>query len=192
MIPVPDFVKGLIFDCDGTLVDSMPLHLKAWEEAVRSYDAPYDHEFFSSKKGMRDADIVVQYNAHFGRSLSFKEVIQAKDRFFLQRISEVKPILPVVEIARRYHKLLPMAVASGGAKEIVHKELHAIGVVHFFEVILTADDPFRPKPHPDLFLEAARRINVEPSLCQVFEDGDLGLTAARNAGMHATDIRAFL
>jgi len=192
LIPVPEHIRGLIFDCDGTLVDSMPLHMKAWKEAVQSFGANYDPEFFSSKKGMRDTDIVAQFNLQFGKSLKSTDVVRVKDGFFLQHVAGVMPMHLVVDVVRRYHKVLPMAVASGGAREIVERELQVIGIAHFFDVILTADDSFKPKPFPDLFLEAAREIGVQPSLCQVFEDGDLGLQAAENAGMHATDIRLFM
>lgn len=192
MIPVPDDIKGLIFDCDGTLVDSMPLHMKAWEEAVHLFGANFDPEFFFSKKGMRSKDIVAQFSLQSGKPLNGADVVRLKDNFFLQHIADVMPLPIVVDVVRRYHKILPMAVASGGGREIVERELQVTGIVNFFDVILTADDPFKPKPFPDLFLEAARRIGVQPSLCQVFEDGDLGLQAAENAGMLATDIRLFM
>lgn len=192
MIPVPDDIKGLIFDCDGTLVDSMPLHMKAWEEAVHLFGANFDPEFFFSKKGMRSKDIVAQFSLQSGKPLNGADVVRLKDNFFLQHIADVMPLPIVVDVVRRYHKILPMAVASGGGREIVERELQVTGIVNFFDVILTADDPFKPKPFPDLFLEAARKIGVQPSLCQVFEDGDLGLQAAENAGMLATDIRLFM
>lgn len=192
MIPVPDDIKGLIFDCDGTLVDSMPLHMKAWEEAVHLFGANFDPEFFFSKKGMRSKDIVAQFSLQSGKPLNGADVVRLKDNIFLQHIADVMPVPIVVDVVRRYHKILPMAVASGGGREIVERELQVTGIVNFFDVILTADDPFKPKPFPDLFLEAARKIGVQPSLCQVFEDGDLGLQAAENAGMLATDIRPFM
>jgi HAD superfamily hydrolase (TIGR01509 family) len=192
LIPVPDDIKGLIFDCDGTLVDSMPLHMKAWEEAVHLFGANFDPEFFFSKKGMRSKDIVAQFSLQSGKPLNGADVVRLKDNIFLQHIADVMPLPIVVDVVRRYHKILPMAVASGGGREIVERELQVTGIVNFFDVILTADDPFKPKPFPDLFLEAARRIGVQPSLCQVFEDGDLGLQAAENAGMLATDIRLFM
>jgi HAD superfamily hydrolase (TIGR01509 family) len=192
LIPVPDDIKGLIFDCDGTLVDSMPLHMKAWEEAVHLFGANFDPEFFFSKKGMRSKNIVAQFSLQSGKPLNGADVVRLKDNFFLQHIADVMPLPIVVDVVRRYHKILPMAVASGGGREIVERELQVTGIVNFFDVILTADDPFKPKPFPDLFLEAARKIGVQPSLCQVFEDGDLGLQAAENAGMLATDIRLFM
>lgn len=95
-------------------------------------------------------------------------------------------------MVRQFYGQLPLAVVSGSLEKIVHPELAAIGIVHLFEIILTGDDPFKPKPAPDIFLEAANRLGVAPQYCQVFEDGDTGLEAARKAGMLATDIRLYV
>ena len=104
----------------------------------------------------------------------------------------MKPIPPVVDIVLDYKYILPMAVVSGGTKEIIAAELNAIGILDYFKVVLTADDAFKPKPAPDLFLEAARVLDVAPEKCCVFEDADLGIEAARNAGMMIIDVRQFL
>ena len=191
LIEVPAHIRGLIFDCDGTLVDSMALHMEAWRHAMQHCSALYDHEFFYSKKGMKETDIIRLYNARFRTALNAEEVVEVKHRYFSERIHTVKPFEPVVEVVRRYRGALPMAVVSGSVRQIVSGELKAIGIVDAFRTILTADDPFRQKPAPDMFLEAARLLEVRPSLCQVFEDGDLGLRAAREAGMVATDVRPF-
>ena len=188
-IEVPDYIKGLIFDCDGTLVDSMPLHMKAWEYVITSRGGPWDLDFFNSKKGMPEAKIVALYNAEFAHTHNPDEIVHTKHEYFRAHASEFKPIAHVVDVVLRYRDILPMAVVSGGVREIVELELDALHIKHFFKVILTADDDIRPKPAPDLFLEAARGIGVAPDLCQAFEDGDLGLEAARLAGMLATDIR---
>jgi len=153
--------------------------------------ALYDHEFFYSKKGMKETDIIRLYNARFRTALNAEEVVEVKHRYFSERIHTVKPFEPVVEVVRRYRGALPMVVVSGSVRQIVSGELKAIGIADAFRAILTADDPFRQKPAPDMFLEAARLLEVRPSLCQVFEDGDLGLRAAREAGMVATDVRPF-
>ena len=192
VIEVPPHVKGLIFDCDGTLVDSMPLHMKAWEHAIAKAGALWNYDFFYSKKGMESEDIVTLYNKQFGTTLDPRETVRVKHDFFRRHGSEFKPIGPVLDVVRRYHGVLPMAVASGSNRENVHAELEAIGVRGLFEAIVTADDNVIPKPDPGIFLETATRIGVPPNLCQVFEDGDLGLEAAQKAGMVATDIRLFL
>lgn len=192
MIIVPANIKGLIFDCDGTLVDSMLLHRDAWEAALNTFGARYDEEFFMSTRGMKETDIVDDYNLRFGMNLRPADVAAEKHRIFMQHIEEVKPIVVVTEIAQRFSGQLPMAVVSGSVRQIVMKELQVIGIAHLFKHILTGDDPFPQKPAPDLFLEAARLMGVDARNCQVFEDGDLGLEGACRAGMLATDIRPLL
>jgi beta-phosphoglucomutase-like phosphatase (HAD superfamily) len=188
-IEVPKYIQGLIFDCDGTLVDSMPLHIKAWEHAITSMGGVWDPEFFSAKKGMPEESIIALYNEHHTPRFIPQELLAVKHRFFLANAAGFNPIPCVVEIVHAYAGILPMAVASGGIRKNVEMELEAIGIRNYFLEILTADDDIKPKPSPDLFLEAARRLGVAPEYCQVFEDGDLGLEAARKAGMLATDIR---
>jgi HAD superfamily hydrolase (TIGR01509 family) len=188
-ILVPDHVKGLIFDCDGTLVDSMPLHMLAWEHSVRAQGGSWDFPYFYSKKGMPDKEIIELYNAHFGFSLDMRNTMKLKDEYFRKRGDQLKPVQPVLDVVHRYRTILPMAVASGSTKANVEFQLDALGIREYFTVILTADDGIRPKPSPDIFVEAARRLGVAPGLCQVFEDADLGLEAARSAGMLAMDVR---
>jgi beta-phosphoglucomutase-like phosphatase (HAD superfamily) len=146
LIHVPDYIKGLIFDCDGTLVDSMPPHMEAWEHAIHRSGAKYDREFFFSKKEMRETEIIDLYDARFNTTLRRKDVVAAKDQFFRKHISRVKPVRTVVDIVHRDEAGLPMAVVSGGVREFVVKELRVIGISKNFEVILTADDPFKPTP----------------------------------------------
>jgi beta-phosphoglucomutase-like phosphatase (HAD superfamily) len=188
-IVVPNYIKGLIFDCDGTLVDSMPLHMKAWEHAIREKGGTWDLGFFVAQKGMPEEDIVVLYNTRFSSELDPPDTVETKHRFFRAHAAEFKPIPHVVDVVFKHQGRLPMAVASGGVRENVELELEAIRIRRFFSVMLTADDDIKPKPAADIFLEAARRLGVAPEFCQVFEDGDLGLEAARIAGMLPTDVR---
>jgi HAD superfamily hydrolase (TIGR01509 family) len=188
-IVVPNSVKGLIFDCDGTLVDSMPLHMKAWEHVIRSQGGPWDYDFFFSSKGTPEKKIVAMFNERFCRTLDPGETVKIKHEYFWAHLEELKPIPHVVEIVRKYAGVLPMAVASGGTRKNVDLQLEIIQLKQFFDVVLSADDDVKPKPAPDIFLEAARRLGVEPKFCQVFEDGDFGLEAARAAGMFPTDVR---
>jgi HAD superfamily hydrolase (TIGR01509 family) len=191
MIEVPDYIRGLIFDCDGTLVDSMPLHMKAWEHAITQAGGEWDYDFIYSKKGMQGKDILALYNKSFDADLDVKTTARIKQEYFHNHCTEMKPIDTVVDLVHRYASRLPMAVASGGSRENVLLSLELIGMKDYFAAIITADDTdVQPKPSPDIFLEAARRIHIKPQLCQVFEDGDIGLEAARSAGMVATDIRA--
>lgn len=182
----------MIFDCDGTLADTMPFHMRAWREALAALNQDYPEDFFFPLKGMKEEEIVDLYNQQFNQHLNITQVLTEKHRRFQEMLPSAKPIAPVTQIVHRFYNKLPMAVVSGGTKENVWLTLNIIGVEEIFDVVLTADDDIKPKPAPDIFLEAASRLEVEPQLCQVFEDGDLGLKAAHLAGMIATDVRPYL
>ena len=186
----PD-IKALIFDCDGTLVDSMPIHMNAWRQAFEHFGARFDEEFIFSMRGMKETEIVERYNKAHGTRLDGNELVDVKHALFLKHLDSVKPIESVVDIARMYHGRLPLAVVSGGVEKVVHAELKAIGIFDLFDIILTADDPYRPKPDPEIFLAAAKKMSTDPGLCIVFEDGDAGLAGAKSAGMRSIDIRDF-
>lgn len=191
-IKINDNIKALIFDCDGTLVDSMPLHMKAWEEAFNQFNAEYDYDFLYAQKGMKETEIIKLYNKTFNINLPPEEIVKAKHEYFEEHIETVKPIPPVVDIAVSNFSKLPLAVVSGSIKSIVHKELKVIGIFDLFNFILTADDPFKPKPSPDIFYAAAVKLKIEPGHCLVFEDGDSGLEAAQKAGMETVDVRKYI
>jgi len=192
MIPVWQQSKALIFDCDGTLADSMPLHMYCWAKAFADFGEPYRPQFLDALKGMKEEKIVQLYNKKFNRDLNPKQLVETKHWYFQEKAHLIQPIESVVRIAQSYADKLPLAVVSGGRKENVLSTLSGLGIDQLFKVILTADDPLPPKPAPDMFLEAARRLGVEPDYCQVFEDGDLGLEAACKAGMKAVDIREII
>lgn len=191
-ININDDIQALIFDCDGTLVDSMPLHMKAWEDAFKFYNEKFDYDYLNSLKGMKEIEIIGLYNKKFEMNINAEEMVSKKHELMLKNINHVKPIETVANIAKEYYSKLPLAVVSGSVKEIVHKELEVAEIFHLFKTILTADDSFKPKPAPDIFLEAASILNVNPEDCLVFEDGDPGLIAAKNAGMRTVDVRAYI
>lgn len=188
-ISLNNIIQALIFDCDGTLVDSMPLHMKAWEEAFKLSNAKYDYEFFFSLNGMKEVEIIKLYNEKFRTNLNPEEVVSKKHNYYLNNINSVKPIEPVVKIVKECYTKLPLAVVSGSVRNIVLEELEIVGIFHLFKSILTASDSYKPKPAPDIFVAAAKKLNVTPKQCLVFEDGDLGLEAAKNAGMQTVDVR---
>jgi beta-phosphoglucomutase-like phosphatase (HAD superfamily) len=192
MIKITDDIKALIFDCDGTLVDSMPLHFKAWQETYEALGREYPHDFVDERKGMPIHEVVNQYNAVYNDNIDVQEFVNERERRVKVRLPNVKAIAPVVDVANKYNGILPMAICSGSMRESVNISIQAIGLAGVFKVILTSDDQFKPKPAPDMFLEAAKRLNINPRYCQVFEDGDLGIQAAKNAGMVATDIRKYI
>lgn len=185
-------VKGLIFDCDGTLVDSMPLRMKAWQHAFKIVKEDYNHAYLDSKKGMKESEIIELYNKEFDKRLNPEEIVKIKHEYFNIQLKSLKPITPIVNVVFQYHGKLPMCVVSGSVRKTVHEELEIIGIKNKFDYILTADDNFKPKPAPDKFLEAARLMNLNPEDCLVFEDGDLGILAAQIAGMRTIDVREIL
>jgi beta-phosphoglucomutase-like phosphatase (HAD superfamily) len=185
-------IDAIIFDCDGTLVDSMPLHMKAWEAAFNELNKEYKEDFLFSLKGMKETDIIKLYNTTFKADIDPDTIVNIKHKYFLDNIHLVEPIVPVVEIARKYFNKLPLAVVSGSVKDIVHKELQVTGIINLFNIILTASDPFKPKPSPDIFLAASEFMKAKAQNCIVFEDGDPGLEAAINAGMKTVDVRNYI
>jgi len=191
MIKVFENIKALIFDCDGTLVDSIPLHFEAWEKTFITHRRSYPHEFLVEKNGLTAVEIIEEYNKVFNDNLNIKQFAEEKAMRVKEKLPGVKPIIAVADVISRYKEILPLAVCSGSPREDVMIAIRAIGFENIFEFIITADDGLRPKPFPDMFLEAARRLDVEPGECQVFEDCDLGIEAVKNASMVATDIRHY-
>lgn len=181
----PGNFAAFIFDCDGTLVDSMPLHYVAWVESLRRHNAPYDftEEIFYSLAGVREQDTVKLLNQQHGASLDPDSVAEVKSQIFNLRLSEIEEVRPVAQVARTWHGRLPMSVASGSEPETVHACLTNTGLIHLFQTIITPRDVARGKPAPDMFLLAAERMGVNPVECLVFEDGQSGLDAAKAAGM---------
>jgi HAD superfamily hydrolase (TIGR01509 family) len=185
-LPAGDF-SAFIFDCDGTLADSMPLYHRSWKRALAAHGATFEFtwELFMSRAGMSTELTVQGLNLEFGTELEAKTVELYHHAEYLTLIEEVQPIASVVEVARRYFGKLPMSVASGGSRPLVERTLELIGVKELFPVVVVAADVTRGKPAPDIFLLAAERMGVPPAGCLVFEDGEPGLLAARRAGMQA-------
>ena len=192
MISILPETKGLIFDCDGTLADTMPIHTKAWCDTFSDYGIRCPEAFLQTVMGMPAANIIRRFNRLTGHQIDPMTFARDKNRRARQKLHQTRPIEPVAAIVRQHAGKLPMAVASGGTRENVLLTLETVGLANCFLAVLTSDDDVRPKPHPDIFLEAARRMNVNPESCQVFEDGEAGIEAARRAGMIVTDVRPFI
>jgi len=184
-IPAGDFA-GHIFDCDGTLVDSMPLHYRAWVAALDSQGAPFDftEPMFYGSAGIAEADVTRDLNRQFGTVLDPEAVVRFKQRWFLDHLHELRSVPAVEAIVRDVAgRGLSLAVASGSERCIVEPELEAIGLRSFFSTIVTPELVARGKPAPDMFLLAAERMGVPPERCLVYEDGRSGVEAAAAAGM---------
>jgi beta-phosphoglucomutase-like phosphatase (HAD superfamily) len=183
---------GLIFDMDGTLADSMPVHFLAWKLTALEHGFVYTEELFYELAGMPTHKIVPVVNEKLGLSLDPVSFSKRKEELFLENLKEVRAIEPVADIVRRYHGKLPMSIGTGGKKYIAELTLKMIGFDGFFDTIVSADDVANHKPFPDTFLRCAEIMGVELQFCQVFEDGEMGLLAAERAGMIVTDIRPYL
>jgi len=186
------FPQGIIFDCDGTLADTMPLHWRAWQAITSKYRLHLPEDRFYSLGGVPSRDILKMLSLEQGIALDHLQVAREKEAAYLPLISQVEPINRVVGIAREHHGKIPLAVASGGTHRVIEQVLNHLGIRALFSAIVTSEDVVNQKPAPDIFLEAARRIGVPPRLCRAYEDTDLGMQAIRAAGMEAVDVRQFL
>jgi HAD superfamily hydrolase (TIGR01509 family) len=182
---------GYIFDCDGTLADSMVVHHKAWLAAFAAHGASFEFgwELFTSRAGMSLPSTVEALNQQLGLSLDPLAVTASQRAEYERFLPTVQPIPSVVELALRVAKTRPVSVASGGERHIVHRTLELIGLGSTFPIVVTAEDVERGKPAPDMFLLAAERMGVPPGECVVFEDSVFGLQAAASAGMASVLVR---
>jgi beta-phosphoglucomutase-like phosphatase (HAD superfamily) len=184
-----EMLKGIIFDCDGTLADTMPLHWRAWQSVARRYRLHFPEDRFYSLGGVPSRDILKMLGEEQGVALDHLAVAREKEAEYLPLIAQVEPINMVVKVARDNFGRIPMAVASGGTRGIIEQVLEHLGIRHLFAAVVTSEDVVNQKPAPDIFLEAARRIGSPPEFCRAYEDTDLGMQAIRAAGMEAVDVR---
>ena len=185
-IPPGEFA-GYIFDLDGTLVDTMPLHYRAWDAAMRKVglSAPLDEELFYSLGGVPTKRVAELIAAHYGLTIDAHAVFDHKEARFVEVQTDAKLIEPVVEFARRMSLTHPVSIASGGPRVIVRGMLELTGLASLFDYnrVITPEDVEHGKPAPDMFLLAAKRMGVPPQQCLVFEDAEPGMRAAEAAGM---------
>jgi HAD superfamily hydrolase (TIGR01509 family) len=184
---------GYIFDLDGTLIDSMPLHYRAWDAAMRRFglDVPLDEDMFYGLGGVPTRQVAEIMGAHYGLKLNADQVMSAKEELYLKDMDAVRVIEPVAAIARRVAaEGFPVAIVTGGTPDVAEPALRAAGLKSLFSLVITPLDvpPGRGKPAPDMFLLAAQRMGLEPKDCLVFEDAEPGLAAARAAGMQVVHV----
>ena len=184
--------QGLIFDIDGTISDTMPIHLIAYQQTASEYGFEISPELFYSMSGIPAYQTSVILKEKFNKDFDPQEFADKKESNFLKSIHLANPIHPVIKIIEEYSGKLPMACGTGGTRFYAMKTLELAGVRSHFEHVVTAEDVENHKPHPDTFLKAAELIGVAPEFCQVFEDSKLGIQAAEAAGMIATDILPYL
>ena len=182
-------LKGIVFDCDGTLADTMPLHWRAWQAVAKRHNFHFPEDRFYSLGGVPSRDILKMLGEEQGLKLDPLAVAHEKESEYLPLIAQVEPINLVVGVAREHFGKIPLAVASGGTRAIIERVLRHLGIRELFTAVITSEDVVNQKPAPDIFLEAAHRMGVPPQFCRAYEDTDLGMQAIRAAGMEAVDVR---
>ncbi len=191
IIDIDPKAKGLIFDLDGTISDTMPIHFIAWKNAAARYGIDFTVELFEQLAGIPLYPTVEKLNELFGTNIDPREMGDAKEEEYEANMHLAQPIEPVVDIIKKYHGKLPMSVGTGGLKRLAKKTLELIDLDKYFDIIVAYEDVNNYKPHPETFLRCAEQMGIEPAGCQVFEDGILGMQAARTAGMMVTDVTKY-
>ena len=181
-LPAGSF-RAYLFDCDGTIVDSMPLHYIAWKTAFSEWNCPFPEDLFYSWGGKPTREIVATLNKMHGLAMPVEALAEHKEELYFKLLPELKAIPEVLEQIEAQHGRIPFAVVSGGRRESVVRSLTALHLLDKFDTIVGAEDYTNGKPAPDAFLVAAARLGVAPKDCLVFEDTDLGVQAATAAGM---------
>jgi HAD superfamily hydrolase (TIGR01509 family) len=182
--------EAVIFDCDGTLVHSMPAHFDAWCEALATYGAGgiFKEDVFFAMGGRPTRDIVVDLNEEYDLKLDPDAVALAKRDAYLKKLHLVEFIEEVADFAKSLRGKMPIAVASGGSRHVVEKTLSLLGCSDWFDEVITADDVSNGKPSPDIFLKASELLGVAPEKCLVIEDAPPGVIAALAAGMQVVTV----
>ncbi|GGG84723.1 HAD family hydrolase [Edaphobacter dinghuensis] len=182
---------GLIFDCDGTLVDTAPAHWAALQVGLDAYGLTVAKEWYYPRGGLTPDALMDDYEVLLGRPVPREDILARHRAAFQAGLQGLQEVRVVAEIAREWHGRVPMAVASNGRRQNVEASLTVTKLLPLFDYVVTAEDVARGKPEPDVFLEAARRMGVAAADCIVFEDTDEGLEGARRAGMRGIDIREY-
>jgi len=186
MLDIPDDTfDAYLFDCDGTLVDSMPLHYEGWLHAIREQGAKFilPEDMYYEQAGIETSKLVDLLNERFGGNLDTTTIASIKQDYVFHHAYTLRELTPVADFARHIHATHPVAVVTGGRKDMVRKSLKAASLNHLFELIVNFEDVEHGKPAPDMFLFAAEQLGVQPARCLVFEDGELGIQGAKAAGM---------
>jgi HAD superfamily hydrolase (TIGR01509 family) len=177
-----------LFDCDGTIADSMPLHYVAWRKALRAWGCVFPQELFYAWGGLSVTAIVDLLNQKHGLRMPVEDVLQKKEECYLESLPDLKAVPEVLEHIHSAYGRIPLAVVSGSKRDSVAASLRSLGLLEKFEILICAEDYTRGKPDPEPFLLAARKLGVNPSACLVFEDTDMGIQSAQSAGMAAVRV----
>ncbi|RZT81649.1 HAD superfamily hydrolase (TIGR01509 family)/beta-phosphoglucomutase family hydrolase [Micromonospora violae] len=179
----PGPFAAYLFDCDGTIVDSMPLHYLAWQRALQEWGCEFPEDLFYAWGGRPTADIIVALNEQQGLSMPVATVVERRESYYQELLPQLAAVPEVLAHIHDAHRRVPFAVVSGSTRASVTASLSALGLLDRFDVLVCADDYTRAKPDPEAFLLAAEQLGVPAESCLVFEDTDLGIQAATAAGM---------
>lgn len=186
-LPAGSF-KAYLFDCDGTIVDSMPLHYVAWNHALGEWNCTFPEKTFYAWGGWPVTRIIAQLNADQGLAMPVETVAKRKEALYYEILSQLKAVPEVVEHIDDQYGKIPFAVVSGSTRESVTASLRTLGLLDKFETLVCAGDYQRSKPDPEAFLMAAAQLGVAPEDCLVFEDTEMGIAAATAAGMASVKV----
>ncbi len=184
--------KALIFDLDGTLSDSLPVHLATWNKIGDAYGFRFDPNILHEMTGRPTIEFAVRVVEQYGLAEQPENLVKMKQESFWDMAHLLKPVDEVVSIVKAFYGKMPLAVGTGASRKSAEVQLKELNLRKYFDAIVSADDVTRHKPEPETFLECARLMGVEPRFCQVFEDGVLGIEAAKKGGMMVTDVRPFI
>ena len=180
--------EAYLFDCDGTIIDSMPLHYIAWKKALAEWNCTFDEQLFYAWGGTPTAEVISLLNKRQGLSMPIEVVATRKENLYLERLSQLKAIPEVVEHIEAQFGRIPLAVVSGNTRASVSASLLSVKLLDKFDVLVCAGDYMRGKPDPESYLLAAAKLGVARETCLVFEDADMGIHAADAAGMASVKI----
>jgi beta-phosphoglucomutase family hydrolase len=184
--------QALIFDLDGTLSDSLPVHIASWHSVCNQLKCSFDEQIIIEMTGAPTISFAERIKKEQNLEISAEQIVRMKQQEFWKNINRIKPHDAVIELMKDAHGKIPMAVGTGASRTSAMLQMKELEIDHLFDFIVTADDVERHKPEPDTFLKCAEMMNIEPRFCQVFEDGELGIQAAQTAGMILTDVRPFV
>jgi len=186
-LPAGNF-KAYLFDCDGTVADSMPLHLIAWQRALGEWGCTFTEDQFYAWGGLPSVVIIDTLNREQGLQMSPALVAEHKEEYYYEMLPQLKPVPEVLEHVLEAHGRIPIAIVSGSTRESVVASLETLGLLDTFNTLVCAGDYLHGKPNPEPFLLAAKRLGVKPEDCLVFEDADPGIVAATAAGMASVKV----
>ena len=180
--------EAFIFDVDGTIADTMPLHFEAWTNALGEWSLFFPEEIFYSLGGTKTDRVAEIVRERANANFVVHDIVHHKENYFMERLGKAAPIRPVMEVIEKWRGKIPMAVASGGFRRVIDEILRGLNLQDSFDAVITAEDVIHGKPDPEPFLKAAALLGVNPTTCLVFEDSPTGIAAAQAAGMAWVEI----